>query len=76
MGGNWGWEFVDHVRSRRSWRTRIALTIVSIFAGALLVTLSLQFWRTAPGEIPGEVILIGVLLALGILFGLRPWSRE
>lgn len=75
-GGNWGWEFFDHVRSRRSWRTRIALTVALLVVGALLITLVVQFYSGRAGELPGEVILIVLLLGLGIVFGLRPWSRN
>jgi hypothetical protein len=75
-GGNWGFEFVDHIRSRRSWRTRIVLTVVSILAGAVLVALAAQFWGGRAGELPGQLILIVILLGLGIVFGLRPWARK
>jgi hypothetical protein len=69
INANWGFEFVDHVRSRRPWRTRIALTVASILAAAALVGLT-------NGQIGGEPLIIIVLLVLGIVFGLRPWARK
>jgi hypothetical protein len=76
MSGNWGSEFVDHVRSRRPWRTRILMTVVSIVAGVALVVLIAQFWGGRAEQLPGTLIVIVILLALGIVFGLRPWARK
>ena len=70
--GNWGPELVDHVRSRRSWRIRVALTLASIVAGVVLVKLALQLGSGRPAEVAVVVVLLG----LGIVFGLRPWARE
>ena len=73
MSGNWGFEFIDHVRSRRPWRTRVALTIASLLAAVVLVVLLLQFGR---GLFDPSILIIFGLLATGIVFGLRPWARK
>jgi hypothetical protein len=75
-GGNWGFEYVDHIRSRRSWRTRIALTIASILAAVVLVVLVLDLGRGIVGEFAVELIILVGLLVAGILLGLRPWARR
>jgi hypothetical protein len=75
-GGNWGFEYVDHIRSRRSWRTRIALTIASILAAVVLVVLVLDLGRGIVGEFADELIILVGLLVGGILLGLRPWARR
>jgi hypothetical protein len=72
MSGNWGFEFIDHVRSRWPWRTRVALTIASILAAVVLVVLLLQFGH---GLVDPNILIILGLLATGIVFGLRPWAR-
>ena len=74
MSGNWGFEFIDHVRSRRPWRTRVALTIASILAAVVLLVLLFQFGH---GFIVDQnILIIFGLLALGIVVGLRPWARK
>jgi hypothetical protein len=75
-GGNWGFEYIDHIRSRRSWRTRIALTIASILAAVVLVVLVLDLGRGIVGEFADELIILVGLLVGGILLGLRPWARR
>jgi hypothetical protein len=75
-GGNWGFEYIDHIRSRRSWRTRIALTIASILAAVVLVVLVLDLGRGIVGEFAVELIILVGLLVAGILLGLRPWARR
>ena len=76
MSGNWGFEFIDHVRSRRPWRTRLVLTVASLLAGVVLVAVVLQFGGGKAGEFADELIVLLGLLALGIMFGLRPWARK
>ena len=71
--GNWGFEFIDHIRSRRPWRTRIALTIASLVAGLTLIAVS---GRLNAGVHFSEVDAILGLLVIGVVLGLRPWARE
>jgi hypothetical protein len=73
MSGNWGFEFIDHVRSRRPWRTRLALTIACVVAGLTLIVVSDRF---RAGMHFSQVDLILGLLVLGVVFGLRPWARK
>ena len=71
MGGNWG--NIPIRRSGGSRRRRVIVTIASIVALVVLVTLARDFF--GPGDIPGQVWLIVGMLAVGIAWGLRPWAK-
>ena len=71
MGGNWG--NIPIRRSSGSRRRRVILTVASIVALVVLVTLARDFF--GPGDIPGQVWLIVGMLALGVVWGLRPWAK-
>ena len=76
MTGNWG--SPSHLRSGGSKRRRIALSIAAVFAGVVLIGVYGELVGVFDGvmspEIAGPVVLILVLLILGVVFGLRPWS--
>jgi len=71
MGGNWG--DVPVRRSGGSRPRRIILAVASIVALVVLVTLARDFF--GPGGVPGQVWLIIGMLAVGIVWGLRPWVK-
>jgi hypothetical protein len=71
MGGNWGNIPIRPSGGPR--RRRIILAVASVVALVVLVMLARDFF--GPGRVPGDVWYVVGLLTVGILWGLRPWSR-
>ena len=72
MSGNWG--RIPTGRSHGSRRRRIALSIASVVAGLILISLLRQLGAGAGPDINAQVLLIVGLLIIGVVYGLRPWS--
>lgn len=72
--GNWG--NIPTRRTRGSRRRRIILSIASVAALVILLTLGTSFFRGNIAEIGGPLLLIGSVLVAGVLWDLRPWRGD